>query len=252
MARRDRHGVIIAAPIQVTNAATMSLPRLDEVHRGPAALNAYELSRCYIDLMERFRDWGRPLQIPDAIAKRACMIPAEGRREWAATQAAAERAKKLISDGMMTGTLPIWIATKDQGDRPVAPSALIEVGDATVVSGCYLPSHDRGWLYGRPLFVKDRDWLAFVDAVADEEGIGAAAADRQVPKGRPPVHDWDQIREFAVSALAEHPTLSRSKLADSLVAEYAEKVARSHPAKRTIERRLKKWGLGQTEILRRI
>jgi hypothetical protein len=125
----------------------------------------------------------------------------------------------------------------------VASSALLEVGEATVVSGCYLPTHDRGWLYGRPFFVKIGDWLAFVTTVAADEGI--AIGEPQLHRlGRPPVHDWERLKAFASAALHQHPKISRSKLADSLVAEYAAKVGEPVPAKRTIERKLKAWSLG--------
>lgn len=62
-------------------------------------------------------------------------------------------------------------------------------------------------------------------------------------RGRPIETDWGKIREFALSALLKRPGIKRSPLADSLVEEYRAIVGTPAPSKRTIEKKLKEWGL---------
>lgn len=71
--------------------------------------------------------------------------------------------------------------------------------------------------------------------------------DNNAKGGRPPEVDWDRMKRLAEDALKEHPEISRSKLADSLVSEYADKTGRPSPVKRTIERKLASWALGATK-----
>lgn len=71
----------------------------------------------------------------------------------------------------------------------------------------------------------------------------------QTKGGRPPEHDWDAMKRLAEAALDERPNLTLSKLADSLVSEYAEKVSSRAPVKRSIERKLDEWGIGATKPL---
>jgi hypothetical protein len=92
-------------------------------------------------------------------------IPEDQQEEWLRRQANLEEVDRLISSAMRSGDLPIWVAPIGEPERLVAPSAMVEVDHATVVSGVYRPPNDRGWLYGRPLFVKCRDWAAFVSSV---------------------------------------------------------------------------------------
>ena len=47
---------------------------------------------------------------------------------------------------------------------------------ATLVSGTYRPPNDRGWLYGRPLFVKRDDWVRFVAKVEADKSLTVAPA----------------------------------------------------------------------------
>lgn len=65
--------------------------------------------------------------------------------------------------------------------------------------------------------------------------------------GRPPEVDWEAMKRLAEEALRAFPNLSRSKLADSLVAEYADKISTSAPVKRTVERKLVEWKMGTTK-----
>ena len=61
--------------------------------------------------------------------------------------------------------------------------------------------------------------------------------------GRPPEHDWDFMRQLANHAIASHPTITRSALAESLVSDYGAQKPGEPPVKRTIERKLEGWNL---------
>jgi hypothetical protein len=215
MARKDKRGVVIAAPLQFNNPATAGLPRLDDPHRGPAVTDAYELSRCYIDLMERARNWQPSEDFPQHLKDKAARIAEDRRADWLQRQWASQEITRTIANAMRTGELPIWVAPMGEPERLVAPSALVEVGEATVVSGVYLPAHDRGWLYRRPLFVKRDDWVSFADqtdsARRREISGGRVAANRQL--------DHASIIEKAAKMKREQPNLSKGSAAASIVAD---------------------------------
>ena len=163
MARKDERGVVIPAPLQFNNPATASLPRYDDKHRGPAVTDAYELSRCRIDLAERSEAWPAPANLPPRMVEFAQSIPEDQRVDWLRRQANIEEADRQISKAMRSGDLPIWVAPIGERERLVAPGAMVEVDHATVVSGVYRPPNDRRcWLFGRPLFVKKDDWVRFI------------------------------------------------------------------------------------------
>lgn len=161
MARKDERGVVIPAPLQFNNPASASQPRYDDEHRGPAVTDSYELSHCRIDLAERSEGWPTPANLPPRMVDFAQSVPEDQRADWLRRQANIEEADRHISNAMRSGELPIWVAPIGEPERLVAPGAIVEVDHATVVSGVYRPPNDRGWLYGRPLFVKRDDWAKF-------------------------------------------------------------------------------------------
>ncbi|QUM71119.1 hypothetical protein [Sphingopyxis granuli] len=161
MARKDERGVVIPAPLQFNNPASASQPRYDDEHRGPAVTDSYELSHCRIDLAERSEGWPTPANLPPRMVDFAQSVPEDQRADWLRRQANIEQADRHISNAMRSGELPIWVAPIGEPERLVAPGAIVEVDHATVVSGVYRPPNDRGWLYGRPLFVKRDDWAKF-------------------------------------------------------------------------------------------
>lgn len=162
---------VIAAPLHYNNPASARLPRYDDEHRGPAVTDAYELSACRIDLAEHSEAWPLPDNLPPRMNEFAERIPEDQRADWLRRQAALEEVDRLIAHAMRSGSLPIWVAPIGEPERLVAPSAMVEVDHATVVSGCYRPPNDRGWLYGRPLFVKRYDWEQFVEHVQGSKGV---------------------------------------------------------------------------------
>lgn len=181
MARKDERGVVIPAPLQFNNPATASLPRHDDEHRGPAVTDAYELSHCRIDLAERSEAWPAPANLPPPMVEFAQSVPEDQRADWLRRQANLEGTDRHISNAMRSGELPIWVAPIGEPERLVAPGAMVEVDHATVVSGVYRPPNDRGWLYGRPLFVKRDDWAKFaarIDSAKKPTGRGDKAQSR--------------------------------------------------------------------------
>lgn len=165
MARKDERGIVIPAPLQFNNPASASLPRYDDEHRGPAVTDAYELSHCRIDLAERSETWPAPANLPAHVMEFAQLVPEDQRADWLRREANIEEVDRYISNAMRSGELPIWVAPIGEPERLVAPGAMVEVDHATVVSGVYRPPNDRGWLYGRPLFVKKGDWVRFTSKV---------------------------------------------------------------------------------------
>ena len=176
LARKDERGVVIPAPLQLNNPATAGLPRHDDKHRGPAVTDAYELSRCRIDLAERSEAWPAPANLPPRMIKFAQSIPADQRSDWLRRQANIGEADRRISNAMRSGELPIWVAPIGEPECLVASGAMVDVDHNTVVSGVYRPSNDRGWLCGRPLFVKKADWVLFIDKIQATRSLGQEPA----------------------------------------------------------------------------
>lgn len=137
MARKDKRGIVIPAPLQFNNPASANQQRYDDEHRGPAVADSYELSHCRIDLAERSEKWPAPEDLPSRMLEIAQSIPEDQRADWLRRQANVEIAERSISNAMRSGELPIWVAPIGEPDRLVAPSAMVEIDEATVVSGVY-------------------------------------------------------------------------------------------------------------------
>jgi hypothetical protein len=106
-------------------------------------------------------------------------VPEDQRADWLRRQANIEEADRHISNAMRSGELPIWVAPIGEPERLVAPGAIVEVDHATVVSGIYRPPNDRGWLYGRPLFVKRDDWAKFAARIDSAKKPARASGNSQ-------------------------------------------------------------------------
>lgn len=171
LANYDEWGVIIPAPAQ----GYMGEPRYDDEHRGPAVTEAYALSRCWIDLAEHSRDWPSPASNPDQLIAIAERKPADQRDAWLKDAANRQEVDRLLSYAIRSGELPIWVAPTDELEKPVPAESILEMDHATLVSGTYRPPNDRGWLYGRPLFVKRKDWVRFVREVNRAKTPGTEA-----------------------------------------------------------------------------
>lgn len=213
MPRKDERGVVIPAAVQFNNRATARLPRLDDAHRGPAVSDAYELSRCRIDLLERSRDWQPPKEMLTRLRAKAARIPENRRSDWLQLQWASQRVDHLISNAVRTGELPIWVAPTEGGERVVAPSAMIEVDEATIAAGCYLPTHDsNSWLAGRPLFVKKDDWVNFADSIdRDMTQVIEACPASSGGNVTPTAGAEKECQEWLKNRFADDPKNKRSK-----------------------------------------
>jgi len=215
MAIYDERGVIIPAPVQ----GHLGGERYDDEHRGPAVTEAYSLSRCWIDLAEHSRNWSEPDSIPDHLQAISQNHPPETRDGWLKDAANREVMEKLLSYALRSGELPLWVAPLDGPEKPVPAESILEMDHATMVSGTYRPPNDRGWLHGRPLFIKWSDWVKFVaKANAEKEfppasgnGEGKVPANRQL--------DHKKILERVREMRAEQTGLSKGSAAASIVAE---------------------------------
>ena len=199
MARKDERGVVFPAPLHFNNPATAGLPRVDDGHRGPAVTDSYGLSHCRIDLAERSEGWPTPATLPPCMVEFAQSVPEDQRADWLRRQANIEEADRHIAKAMRSGELPIWVAPIGEPERLVASDAIVEVDHATVVSGVYRPPNDRGWLYGRPLFVKKDDWVRFVanieaERIAEKKTVIQSSLDKCPVGERQHISVRDAIR----------------------------------------------------------
>lgn len=216
---------------------------------GIAVAGAIRLNDCYHKLAHEFAS--RPAIAGDEEIWRYRWTTDESpeAQEWLHNGRSASLAESCLNRAIMRGRLPLWVRLPD-GDHRIDRHAIKEVTHRTVAAGAYLPFNDHSNnLVGRPLWVKEFDWETFEREILTKRyGESAPFASAGGTKGgRPPEHDWDAMKVLAEQALKKHPDLSRSKLADSLVSEYAAKVSPSPPVKRTIERKLAKWEMGATK-----
>jgi hypothetical protein len=169
MVRKDERGVVIPAPLQGNDAA-LSSKRYGDKYRGPAVLDAYELSRCRIDLAERSLAWPAPENLPPQMKALAQGVPEEQRAEWLRQLANLDEVDGLISQAIRTGEIPIWVAPIGEVERRVAPDALATIDKRSIAGGVFCPRSEeyksddqKPWLWERPLFVKYDDWVRFAD-----------------------------------------------------------------------------------------
>ncbi|MBH1944988.1 hypothetical protein I5L01_12230 [Erythrobacter sp. YJ-T3-07] len=216
---------------------------------GIAVAGAIRLNDCYHELADALAS--RPALEGDEENYRYRFTTDDSpeAQEWLHKGRSASLAESYLNRAIMGARLCLWVRLSD-GDHRIDRYAIKEVNHKTVAAGAYLPFNDHSNnLVGRPLWIKESDWEAFqCEILASRYGESAHLAGAGGKKGgRPPEHDWDAMKALAERALEKYPDLSRSKLADSLVSEYAAEVSPSPPVKRTIERKLAKWKMGATK-----
>lgn len=179
LARFDERGVIIPAPLQGSTTA-LSGKRYGDKHRGPAVIDSYELSHCWIDLAEHSGQWRCPDDLPTGMVEFSQSIPEDQRADWLRRQANLEEVDRRISYAIRSGDLPIWVAPQGEPERLVATGALATIDERSIKGGVFCPlseeyksDDDRPWLWERPLFVKWNDWVRFVAAVQSEKAADA-------------------------------------------------------------------------------
>lgn len=131
--------------------------------------------------------------------------------------------------------------TRDLTDNQLRDFARYDLSHGGLVFG-------TGWVkHGDQVNSRRDGWrevqVSRADLMREFPPVEATAA----KGGRPPEVDWDEMKLLAEAALKEHPDIRRSKLADSLVAEYAAKINKDAPVKRTVERKLASWNMGATK-----
>lgn len=141
--------------------------RYDDGFRGPAVADALQLNDCWADLHARDLPWPMDEERIEQIKGRTSIPWPAAQLDAAIRHTQREDAiARCIISAAESGVLPMWIAPIGEPDRPVAPSALLELGIDSLKAGCYRPYNDRDSdLFGRPLFVKRDHWRAFVAAV---------------------------------------------------------------------------------------
>lgn len=157
-----------------------------------------------------------------------------------------EIAMHYVRDAIQTGTMTLYTMLQS-GAYPIDRYALRELNFRTLRRGTYEPNNRIGDpLAGAALWVLRNDWKAFRQTLlARRSGYEARPNSKG---GRPTEHNWEAVKQLAEAALREQPSLTRSKLAESLVSE--ETLSPIPPAKRTIEKKLRAWGLGAAKPIR--
>ena len=125
-------------------------------------------------MAEHSRNWPSPASISDHLEAIAQQKPADQRDAWLRDAANRAEVDRLLCHAIQSGELPLWVAPKDAPETPVPPKSILQMDHATLVSGTYRPPNDRGWLYGRPLFVKRDDWVRFVAKVEADKSLTVA------------------------------------------------------------------------------
>lgn len=137
--------------------------RYDDDHRGPGVADAISLAECWLRLRQAKITWPeRPFRSP--LAEIIHQYYPEDQREQAAADCEAEEcAMETIIEAILLGTLPVWYSPKDGPEKVAAPEAFLELQKESIICGTYRPPNDRGYLYGRPLFVKRSNWQTWID-----------------------------------------------------------------------------------------
>lgn len=181
--RKDERGVVVPAPLQGSDAA-LAGAKYGDKHSGPAVADAYELSRCWIDLAEHSQSWAAPATFPAAMVDVAQAVPEDQRADWLRRQANIDEVDRLISYAIRCGDLPIWVAPIGEPERLVAPRALGTIDKRSIQTGTFFPisqeyksDADRPWLWERQLFVKQDDWVHYVATVQAEKKAGPEGLD---------------------------------------------------------------------------
>ena len=173
--RYDEYGVVIPAPLQGSDTA-LAGKRYGDKHRGPAVSDAYELSRCWIDLADRSERWPFPADTPARIVELAQAIPEGQRTNWLRRQVNLDEVSQRISYAIRSGDLPVWVAPQGEPERLVATGALATIDKRSIAGGVFCPQSEeykseaeRPWLWERPLFIKRDDWVQFAASLDAEK-----------------------------------------------------------------------------------
>lgn len=163
------------------------MTRWDDEHRGPAVTDALQLNDCLMELEASSINWpARPEEESARFqALFAATYPADQLPQALLSHRRHEGAINLIVQAALHGDLQLWVR-EDGRDTQVARSALLEFDRNCVLTGVYMPPNDRGWLLGRPLFVKRRDW---------ETWLSRQSIPEKSDRSKPPVN-FDELVSF--------------------------------------------------------
>lgn len=176
--------------------------RYDEDHRGPAVPDALGLGECLRLLLALPVDWPKPdtAKGKSILSVIRSTYPAEQIESAVREFCRSEGAVDLLRDAILKGDLSLWVSPTDGTERPVDRSALLEFDRQSIVAGVYRPPNDRGWLFGRPLFVKRAEWEKWICSLDSSrrkpsrgrgrpKGAGSLAAEDE-----PLVHEMRHLR----------------------------------------------------------
>jgi hypothetical protein len=153
---------------------------------------------------------------------------------------ARDMASTLIEQGIREGRLVTWVMLNGVVKR-VSGAHISPDWREMLATGVYTSNEEpESKLAGNRLYVKQADWRCFVDQViALREPAGKAPANRQL--------DHADIIGRAVALRAEHPDISLTSAAASIVAELPRNpTSGKQRAQRHIERMIARlWGASQ-------
>lgn len=195
--------------------------------------------------------WAEPRELPDDgwmrlmdavswVAWRGDPVPKYGSEEFAdgtwvdfgdrdeEDQRRENEAAEKIRVELATGKLVAW--SRDASGEPFAFPA-------------------GRWARALGIRVSDDNWAGRAPPILVEKAkVRMIWPPLDRARGRPAVHDWEAVRALAVAAIAKRRNISRNALADSLVAEYKDKVnSKRTPDVSSIRKKLEEWKLPPAE-----
>jgi hypothetical protein len=140
------------------------MDRHDDGQRGPAVQDAIPLSDCY-RLLISLDVTSHPLRKIADREYEKMLSPRYSAAQLASAvmQLSKEAvAKSILKEAIQSGVLQLWVRPIGEGETPVAKNAILEFTHDTFATGVYIPMNDKGWLYGKLLFVKTSQWATFI------------------------------------------------------------------------------------------
>jgi hypothetical protein len=197
--KRDENGIVIPAALQGHDLLNQQA-HYGEGREGYAVAEAYELSRCNIDLKIGFEGWPMPEHPSshlDGLSRSILGASADWtdvqRNDWLRTSVNAEKATELIIQAIVVGDLSIWVASSASEAGLLPASILRAIDERSVTTGLFIPSSiehknlnpsKKHKFWEQRLFVKKADWVNFKNRLFDfgEHGQRPALSNDDIVK----------------------------------------------------------------------
>ncbi|WP_143066701.1 hypothetical protein [Sphingobium sp. YR768] len=135
---------------------------------GIAVADAIRLNDCFHELYRIFEQ--RPFTNLDRqlISQMKTLDPSDADDDWLRRSALDEIAQAYVRSAILYRHCPLWVRTKDT-DEQVDSYSVPSLDNRMIKSGAYITgSHPKGYLEGRPLWIKKSDWAAYINKILIE------------------------------------------------------------------------------------